>query len=256
MKCLMDNEDVAFAFAKFGASLDVHFLASDAFKVGVINVGGPTRQVVEFCEKENSADTTKENNARACTLKRDLSEMTASHKTSFVTAVMLDVMCEMAADLLMAFKNNDSVFETTIDECIAFINLKEFKDSEITSPSGTELLIQCKSMLTVLENLKTALVFERSTMRAKLGLIGKTEQFLLMLDNATKAFSPVSFEWVVLAGTHSTFHGRVSAEFTERLRGTLLILSFDEEIAGTASTQEIARFEGTLMKDNTAKLSH
>ena len=59
----MNNEDVAFAFAKFGFSLDAHFLASDAFEVGAINIGGPTRQVVEFCEKENSADITKENNA-------------------------------------------------------------------------------------------------------------------------------------------------------------------------------------------------
>ena len=190
----MNNKDVAFAFAKFGSSLDAHFLAGDAFEVGVINVGGPTRQVVEFCEKENRADTSKGNNARVHTLERYLSEMTASHKTSFVTAVMLDVTCEMAADLLIAFRNNGSVFRTTIDEYIVFINLKEFKDSGITSPSCTELLIQCKSMLTVLENLKTALIFERSTMRAKLGLIGKTEQFLLMLDNATKAFSPVSFK--------------------------------------------------------------
>ena len=247
---------MAFAFAEFGFSLDVHFLASDAFKVGVINVGGPTRQVVEFCKKENSADTLKGNNARVHTLKGCLSEMTASHKTSFVMAVMFDVTHEMAADLFMAFRNNDSVFRTTIDECIAFINLKEFKNSKITLPSDIELLIQCKSMLIVLENLKTALIFGRSTTRAKLGLIGKTEQFLLMLDNATKAFSPVSFEWVVLAGTHGTFHERVSAEFTERLRGTLFILSFDEKIVRTASTQGIARFEGTLMRDNTAKLSH
>ena len=60
---------MAFAFAKFGFSLDVHFLASDAFEAGVINIDGPTRQVVEFCEKENSANTTKKNNARVCTSK-------------------------------------------------------------------------------------------------------------------------------------------------------------------------------------------
>ena len=79
IKCLIDNKDVAFALAKFWSSLDMHFLASDAFEAGVTNVGGPTRQVVEFCEKENSADVTKGNNARVYTLERDLSEMTASH---------------------------------------------------------------------------------------------------------------------------------------------------------------------------------
>ena len=100
----MDNEDVAFTFAKFGFSLDAHFLASDAFEVGVTNVGGPTRQVVEFCEKENSANTTKRDNARVHTFERDLGEMTTSHKTSFVMAVMFDVTHEMAADLFVAFR--------------------------------------------------------------------------------------------------------------------------------------------------------
>ena len=53
-----------------------------------------------------------------------------------------------------------------------------------------------------------------------------------------------------------TFCGRVSTEFTEGFRCALFILSFDEKIVKTASTQRIAGFEGTLMKDNAAKLSH
>jgi hypothetical protein len=100
----------------------------------------------------------KGDNSRVNTVNRDVGKVSISYKLRLVSSIVLDIINEMDLNLLFGALWNVNTF-ALIMEAVLVIKLDHFKTGGINPLCSTMFLIQFHSMLVVLWDFKSVLVF-------------------------------------------------------------------------------------------------
>jgi len=192
IKCLEDDEGVAFQLTKFRTCNDENLFLHFGFKISIANVDGPNIQVIELGQEYKELGFMKGDNTRVDTIEWDFCEVPISNESTLVASIMFHVKDKVDTNLPVTIRGLSSFAQVL--EGLVLMELGHLKGSRILLLGIPIVLVKLNGMVIVSWDFIAILVAWHCVVQPELGLVGHAKELLVVSGYPLKVFPSIEIK--------------------------------------------------------------